>query len=146
MGTNKSKYRSPSPLPSSVYFFVFFLWYALTTCRWFWILLFSGPLVDIMGGTVFMTARSIMAKIVRRIVLELNNISFRFARYLRVNVYLFRITTGQVTAVYGIVESPVPIVFGPLYTIIFKNTVTTLPGLYSLIGSTLAVPAIGIYL
>lgn len=31
----------------------------LQTVRWI-----SGPLVDIMGGTIFITARSIMAKIV----------------------------------------------------------------------------------
>lgn len=28
-------------------------------------ILISGPLVDIMGGTIFITARSIMAKIVK---------------------------------------------------------------------------------
>ena len=28
-------------------------------------ILISGPVVDIMGGTIFITARSIMAKIVR---------------------------------------------------------------------------------
>lgn len=49
------------------------------------------------------------------------------------------------TAIYGIVESLVPIVFGPLYTMVYKITVNTLPGAYSLIGSTLAVPAIVIY-
>lgn len=29
------------------------------------VILISGPLVDIMGGTIFITARSIMAKIVK---------------------------------------------------------------------------------
>lgn len=53
---------------------------------------------------------------------------------------------GQVTAIYSIVESLVPIIFGPLYSAVYKNTVDTLPGAYSLIGSTLAVPATIIYL
>ncbi|XP_025202483.1 uncharacterized protein LOC112599685 [Melanaphis sacchari] len=83
---------------------------------------YLGPLVDVMGGTIFITARSIMAKIVKPDEL------------------------GQVTAIYSIVESLVPIVFGPLYTVIYKNTVDTLPGAYNLIGSTLAIPAILIYL
>jgi len=49
-------------------------------------------------------------------------------------------------AIYSIVDSLVPAVFGPLYTVIYKNTVDTLPGAYSLIGSTLAIPATVIYL
>lgn len=93
--------------------------YALATEQWVYYL---GPLVDIMGGTIFITARSIMAKIVGPDEL------------------------GQVTAIYGIVESLVPIVFGPLYTVIYKSTVDTLPGAYSLIGSILAIPATVIYL
>lgn len=56
------------------------------------------------------------------------------------------ITLGQVTAIYGIVESLVPIIFGPLYSVIYKHTVNTLPGAYSLIGSVLAIPATIIYL
>nr|BAH72798.1 ACYPI005918 [Acyrthosiphon pisum] len=79
------------------------------------------PLVDIMGGTIFITSRSIMAKIVKPDEL------------------------GQVMAIYSIVDSLVPAVFGPLYTVIYKNTVDTLPGAYSLIGSTLAIPATMIY-
>ncbi|XP_026804491.1 uncharacterized protein LOC113548040 [Rhopalosiphum maidis] len=93
--------------------------YALATEEWVYYL---GPLVDIMGGTIFITARSIMSKIVKPEEL------------------------GQVTAIYGIVESLVPIVFGPLYTVIYKNTVDTLPGAYSLVGSALAIPATIIYL
>ncbi|XP_060833931.1 uncharacterized protein LOC132917281 [Rhopalosiphum padi] len=93
--------------------------YALATEEWVYYL---GPLVDIMGGTIFITARSIMSKIVKPDEL------------------------GQVTAIYGIVESLVPIVFGPLYTVIYKNTVDTLPGAYSLVGSALAIPATIIYL
>ncbi|VVC29235.1 Major facilitator superfamily,Major facilitator superfamily domain [Cinara cedri] len=95
------------------------VFYAFATVGWVY---YMGPLVDIMGGTIFITARSIMAKIVQPDEL------------------------GQVTAIYGIVESLVPIIFGPLYTIIYKNTVKTLPGLYSLVGSILAIPAIVIYL
>ncbi|CAI6344703.1 unnamed protein product [Macrosiphum euphorbiae] len=92
--------------------------YALATEGWVYYL---GPLVDIMGGTIFITSRSIMAKIVKPDEL------------------------GQVTAIYSIVESLVPALFGPLYTVIYKHTVDTLPGAYSLIGSTLAVPATIIY-
>lgn len=53
---------------------------------------------------------------------------------------------GQVTAIYSIVESLVPIFFGPLYSVVYKNTLHILPGAYSLIGSTLAVPATVLYL
>lgn len=49
-------------------------------------------------------------------------------------------------AIYGIIESLVPIVFGPLYSVIYSYTVNTLPGAYSLVGSVLAVPATIIYL
>lgn len=81
------KVKISRPLPQPFYFFVFFLWYTLTTCQWIWILLFSGPLVDIMGGTIFITARSIMAKIVRPDELGWNWTLFYFIFSFSIDIY-----------------------------------------------------------
>ncbi|XP_050422786.1 thymic stromal cotransporter homolog [Adelges cooleyi] len=93
--------------------------YAFAPSEWVYCI---GPLIDIMGGAVFITTRSIMTKLVKPDEL------------------------GQVTSIYGIVETLVPIIYGPLYSAVYKATVNTLPGTYSLIGSTLAIPGSLIFL
>lgn len=54
--------------------------------------------------------------------------------------------TGQVSAVVGVFEAFVPMIYVPMYSKFYQATMKTFPGAYYLLGGGLTIPAIFIFL
>jgi len=54
--------------------------------------------------------------------------------------------TGQVLAVFSLVETVVPAVFKPLYSAIYQRTLHRLPGAFYIFGGTINLPGALIFL
>lgn len=50
------------------------------------------------------------------------------------------------SAVVGVCEAFVPMIYAPLYSVFYKATMKTFPGAYFLLGGGLTIPAIFIFL
>ncbi|XP_050421662.1 solute carrier family 46 member 3-like [Adelges cooleyi] len=83
---------------------------------------YLGPLVDIVNGTSFIAMRSIISKLVPPDEL------------------------GKVNSLYGVCEAMVPLIYGPMYSAVYKATLKTVPGAFFLLGGALTAPAALIFL
>ncbi|XP_022164162.1 uncharacterized protein LOC111029461 [Myzus persicae] len=82
---------------------------------------YIGAVVDVMSGTTYIVMRSILSKIVPHAEL------------------------GQVSAIMAVIETIVPVVYKPLYSAIYRATLTTFPGTFYVISSIMLTPAIFVY-
>ncbi|KAK0174940.1 hypothetical protein PV327_010643 [Microctonus hyperodae] len=89
--------------------------YAFATEDW---ILYLGPLVEIVNGTSFIAMRSIASKLVPTDEL------------------------GKVNSLFGVCESLMPLVYGPMYSSIYAATMNTFPGTFFLLGGGLTTPAV----
>ncbi|XP_014254647.1 proton-coupled folate transporter-like [Cimex lectularius] len=93
--------------------------YAFATSTW---VFYLAPLVDIVNGTSFIAMRSIISKLVPPDEL------------------------GKINSVFGLAEAIVPVVYGPLYSAVYRATMDTVPGAFFLLGGGLTAPAVLIFL
>ncbi|RZC42749.1 uncharacterized protein BDFB_004854, partial [Asbolus verrucosus] len=80
-----------------------------------------GALIEILNGTTFIAMRSIMSKLVPSNEL------------------------GKINSLFGLSEALVPIIYGPLYSIIYKLTINLLPGAFFIAGAILTAPSLFIF-
>nr|XP_024215107.1 proton-coupled folate transporter-like isoform X2 [Halyomorpha halys] len=85
-------------------------------------MIYIAPLVDIVNGTSFIAMRSIASKLVPPDEL------------------------GKVNSVFGLAEAIVPVIYGPMYSAVYRATMNTVPGAFFLLGGALTAPAIVIFL
>jgi len=85
------------------------------------IIFYMAPLVEIINGTSFIAMRSIISKLVPSDEL------------------------GKVNSIFGVCESLVPLIYGPMYSAVYKASLKTFPGMFFLIGSVLTAPAAFIF-
>lgn len=78
---------------------------------------YLAPIVDIINGTSFIAMRSIISKLVTPDEL------------------------GKVNSLFGVCEALVPLIYGPMYSYIYRTTLDTMPGAFFLIGGGLTAPA-----
>ncbi|KAL4120330.1 hypothetical protein QTP88_013046 [Uroleucon formosanum] len=83
---------------------------------------YLAPLVEIINGTSFIAMRSIISKLVPSDEL------------------------GKVNSIFGVCEALVPLIYGPMYSSVYKHTLKTFPGAFFLLGGLLTAPAAIIFL
>ncbi|KYB26354.1 hypothetical protein TcasGA2_TC033817 [Tribolium castaneum] len=81
----------------------------------------EGALIEIFNGTTFIAMRSIISKLVPPDEL------------------------GKINSLFGLSEAMVPIIYGPLYSIVYKHTINYLPGTFFIVGGALTVPSLFIF-
>ncbi|XP_008546539.1 solute carrier family 46 member 3 [Microplitis demolitor] len=89
--------------------------YAFAAEDW---VIYLAPLVEIINGTSFIAMRSIASKLVPTDEL------------------------GKVNSLFGVCESLMPLVYGPIYSSVYAATMNTLPGTFFLLGGGLTIPAV----
>ncbi|XP_015601761.1 uncharacterized protein LOC107270866 [Cephus cinctus] len=89
--------------------------YAFATTDW---MIYLAPLVEIVNGTSFIAMRSIASKLVPTDEL------------------------GKVNSLFGVCESLMPLVYGPMYSFVYGATMNTFPGTFFLLGGCLTIPAV----
>uniref|UniRef100_A0A8D8WW50 Proton-coupled folate transporter n=1 Tax=Cacopsylla melanoneura TaxID=428564 RepID=A0A8D8WW50_9HEMI len=83
---------------------------------------YLGAIVDIVNGTSFIAMRSIISKMVPPDEL------------------------GKINSLFGVCEALDPLIYGPMYSAVYRATINTLPGTFFLIGGALTAPAAFIFL
>ncbi|KAI5698867.1 hypothetical protein M8J76_007615 [Diaphorina citri] len=83
---------------------------------------YLGALVDIVNGTSFIAMRSIISKMVPPDEL------------------------GKINSLFGVCEALDPLIYGPMYSAVYRATINTLPGTFYLLGGALTAPAAFIFL
>ena len=53
--------------------------------------------------------------------------------------------SGKVNSLFGVCEAIVPLIYGPMYSYIYRTTLETMPGAFFLIGGALTAPAAAIF-
>ncbi|KAF7414591.1 solute carrier family 46 member 3 [Vespula maculifrons] len=89
--------------------------YAFATTDW---MIYLGALVEIVNGTSFIAMRSIASKLVPSDEL------------------------GKVNSLFGVSESLMPLVYGPMYSSIYATTMNTFPGAFFIVGGCMTIPAV----
>lgn len=74
------------------------------------------------NGTTFIAMRSIISKLVSADEL------------------------GKINSLFGVSEALMPLMYGPMYSMIYKMTIDYLPGAFFLFGGILTIPAVLIFL
>ncbi|KAF2884242.1 hypothetical protein ILUMI_21934, partial [Ignelater luminosus] len=82
---------------------------------------YIGAVVEMLNGTSFIAMRSIMSKLVPPDEL------------------------GKINSLFGVSEALMPLVYGPMYSVVYKATINVLPGTFFLLGGVLTFPAIIIF-
>jgi hypothetical protein len=82
---------------------------------------YLGAIIEILNGTSFIAMRSIISKLVPPDEL------------------------GKINSLFGLSEAMVPIIYGPLYSIVYKLTINFLPGTFFIVGGVLTVPSLFIF-
>ncbi|XP_044265547.1 uncharacterized protein LOC123011908 isoform X1 [Tribolium madens] len=82
---------------------------------------YVGALIEIFNGSTFIAMRSIISKLVPPDEL------------------------GKINSLFGLSEAMVPIIYGPLYSIVYKHTINYLPGTFFIVGGALTVPSLFIF-
>ncbi|XP_063974474.1 probable peptidoglycan muropeptide transporter SLC46 [Diachasmimorpha longicaudata] len=93
--------------------------YSFATEDW---MMYLGPIVEIVNGTSFIAMRSIASKLVPTDEL------------------------GKVNSLFGVCESLMPLLYGPMYSSVYASTMNTLPGTFFLLGGCLTAPAVVAFL
>lgn len=83
---------------------------------------YISTLVETFHGTAFVASRSMVTKLVKEQDL------------------------GKVNSLFGVAESITLLVYGPMYSAIYKATIDTFPGAFYIAGICLTVPAILMYI
>ncbi|XP_050538920.1 solute carrier family 46 member 3-like [Daktulosphaira vitifoliae] len=83
---------------------------------------YLGALVDILNGTSIIAMRSIVSKLVPPHEL------------------------GKANSLFGVCEALVPLIYGPMYSAVYKTTLKSFPGAFFLLGGALTIPAVIIFL
>ncbi|KAF2884245.1 hypothetical protein ILUMI_21937 [Ignelater luminosus] len=83
---------------------------------------YIGTLVEVFNGTAFIAMRSIISKLVSGDEL------------------------GKMNSIFGMSEALMPLVYGPMYSALYKATITIFPGSFYLLGSFLTIPAVIIFI
>ncbi|XP_032511508.2 proton-coupled folate transporter-like [Danaus plexippus] len=83
---------------------------------------FIAPIVDILNGTSLLAMRSILSKMV---------LPEEF---------------GKVNSIFALTENLMPLVYVPLYTAVYIATMEVLPGAVFLMGSSMTVPALIVFI
>ncbi|KRT78916.1 membrane transporter, partial [Oryctes borbonicus] len=79
-------------------------------------------IVEMLNGTSFIAMRSITSKLVPPEEL------------------------GKINSLFGVSEALMPLVYGPMYSFVYKKTIDTVPGSFLLLGGLLTTPAVIIFL
>jgi hypothetical protein len=82
---------------------------------------YIGAIVEALNGTSFIAMRSIMSKLVPADEL------------------------GKINSLFGVSEALMPLIYGPMYNIVYKITINFLPGGFYLLGGILTTPAVAIF-
>lgn len=85
-------------------------------------MIYLAPLVEIVNGTSFIAMRSIMSKLVPNDEL------------------------GKVNSLFGVCESLMPLLYGPMYSFVYRSTMETFPGAFFILGGILTSPAVFAFL
>ncbi|XP_029035548.1 solute carrier family 46 member 3 [Osmia bicornis bicornis] len=93
--------------------------YAFATTDW---MIYLAAIVEIVNGTSFIAMRSIASKLVSTDEL------------------------GKVNSLFGVCESMMPLVYGPMYSSIYAATMKTFPGTFFIVGACLTMPAVFAFL
>lgn len=93
--------------------------YAFAQLEWH---LYFGPIAEIIGGTAFIAMRSLASKIVTSTEL------------------------GKMNSLFGIVESIAPLIYSPILAAIYSSTLTTMPGAFFLVGGTMTIPGVILFM
>ncbi|XP_003703016.1 putative peptidoglycan muropeptide transporter SLC46 [Megachile rotundata] len=93
--------------------------YAFATTDW---MIYLAAIVEIVNGTSFIAMRSIASKLVATDEL------------------------GKVNSLFGVCESMMPLVYGPMYSSIYAATMKTFPGTFFIVGACLTMPAVFAFL
>ncbi|KAJ0180103.1 hypothetical protein K1T71_004694 [Dendrolimus kikuchii] len=83
---------------------------------------YIGPLVDILNGTSVLAVRSIYSKLV-----EPNEL-------------------GKMNSIVGVTETLLPVIAVSLYTQVYTNTMSVMPGAVYLLGATTTVPGVLVFI
>lgn len=83
--------------------------------------MYVGSLVDVLNGTSLIAMRSIASKLVTTDEL------------------------GKVNSLFGVAETLSPLMYTPLYALIYTKTLSILPGMFYLVGCGLTVPTLVIF-
>ncbi|KAG7213427.1 hypothetical protein KM043_002711 [Ampulex compressa] len=89
--------------------------YAFATVDW---MIYVAAIVEIVNGTSLIAMRSIASKLVPTDEL------------------------GKVNSLFGVCESLMPLVYGPMYSSIYAATMKTVPGTFFIAGAVMTMPAI----
>ncbi|EFA05964.2 lysosomal proton-coupled steroid conjugate and bile acid symporter SLC46A3 [Tribolium castaneum] len=82
---------------------------------------YLGAIIEALNGTSFIAMRSIISKLVPPEEL------------------------GKINSLFGVSEALMPLVYGPMYNIVYETTIKVLPGSFFLLGGALTAPAIVIF-
>ncbi|XP_017776311.1 PREDICTED: proton-coupled folate transporter-like [Nicrophorus vespilloides] len=82
---------------------------------------YMGAIVEMFNGTSFIAMRSIISKLVPPDEL------------------------GKIYSLFGVSEALMPLVYGPMYSIVYRNTINYLPGAFFLVGGFLTIPSVLIF-
>ncbi|XP_050450939.1 uncharacterized protein LOC126851237 [Cataglyphis hispanica] len=93
--------------------------YAFATSAW---MVYVAAIVEIVNGTSFIAMRSIASKLVPTDEL------------------------GKVNSLFGVCESLMPLIYGPMYSAIYAATMNTLPGTFFIAGGSMTMPAVFAFL
>ncbi|CAH1392872.1 unnamed protein product [Nezara viridula] len=83
---------------------------------------YLASLIDMVGGTAVIAMRSIASKLVPSEEL------------------------GKINSLFGVCEAVTPLIYQPLYSFVYQKTINTLPGAFFLVGSSLTLPTVLIFL
>lgn len=83
---------------------------------------YLGGIVEMLNGTSFIAMRSITSKLVPPEEL------------------------GKINSLFGVSEALMPLLYGPMYSFVYKKTIDTIPGSFLLLGGLLTTPAVIIFL
>ncbi|KAF2884244.1 hypothetical protein ILUMI_21936 [Ignelater luminosus] len=86
------------------------------------IIFYLGAIIEMLNGTSFIALRSIISKLVSPDEL------------------------GKINSLFGVSEALMPLVYGPMYSLVYKWTINVVPGAFYLFGGVLTFPAILIFL
>nr|CAD7259524.1 unnamed protein product [Timema shepardi] len=93
--------------------------YAFSSAPW---MLFVGQVVEMLAGAGGITMRSMASKLVPSDEL------------------------GKMNSLFGICEIAAPLVYSPMYSLVYASTLKTLPGAVYLLGAALLVPAAAMFM
>ncbi|XP_063905076.1 probable peptidoglycan muropeptide transporter SLC46 [Zophobas morio] len=82
---------------------------------------YIGAILEALNGTSFIAMRSIISKMVPPDEL------------------------GKINSLFGVAEALMPLIYGPMYNLMYKATIRFLPGAFFLLGGCLTTPAVFIF-